>query len=115
MIKGVSESATLENPDGDSIPRRSPRFHLGSTTALSGRVGADKFFNGGRGNRKHLRSGATGRFIAAAPAGGNEQAANIPRSAMTGRFIARDDGSGIATALANSRPLSVCKLFRLGI
>jgi hypothetical protein len=93
VIKGASESALLENPDGDSIPKRSPRFHLGSTTALPGRgIGADKFFNGGRGNRKHLRSGATGRFIAAAPAGGTEGAANILRSATTGRFVSRDEG-----------------------
>ena len=93
VIKGVSESAELENPDGDNVPRRSLRFHLGSSTALPERgLGAAKFFNGGRGNRKPLRSGTTGRFIAAAPAGDNEGAANTPRSATTGRFIARDHG-----------------------
>ena len=43
VIKGVSESAELENPDGDNVLRRSPRFHLGSSTPLPGRgLGAAK-------------------------------------------------------------------------
>ena len=83
-----------EEEDSDNIFQRSPRFHIGSTSALPGRgVGPDKFFNGGRGNRKPLRSGATGRFISAATEVNNENAIT-PRSETTGRFIARDDGSG---------------------
>ena len=71
--KGGSAKTTSEEENSDDILRRSPRFHIGS--ALPGRgVGPDKFFNGGRGNRKPLRSGATGRFISAATAINNENA-----------------------------------------
>ena len=92
-IKGVIDKTTSETTCDDSIPRRLPRFHIGSTSAIPGRrVGPDKFCNGGRGNRKLLRSGTTGRFVSSAPEGNNETVIT-PRSATTGRFIARDDGS----------------------
>ena len=87
--KGGSAKATSDEGISDDILRRSPRIQIG--TALPGRgVGPDKFFNGGRGNRKPLRSGATGRFISAATAVNTENAIT-PRSETTGRFIARDD------------------------
>ena len=91
--QGSSDKATSETTDGDNVLRTSPRFHLGSTSASNARgVGPNKFFNGGRCNRKPLRSGATGRFISPTTEGKTETAIT-PRSVTTGRFVARNDGS----------------------
>jgi hypothetical protein len=92
-IQEVSDNATSENTDGDSMLRRSPRFNLGSTSASPARgVGPNKVFTGGKCNRKPLRSGATERFISLATEGKTETAIT-PKSATTGRFVARNDGS----------------------
>jgi hypothetical protein len=85
QIQGVSDNATSENTDGDSMLKRSPRFNLGSTSASHARgVGPNKFFTGVKCNRIPLQTGATGRFISPATEGKSETAITL-RSATTGR------------------------------
>jgi hypothetical protein len=69
--------------------------HPGSTSVVpGGGVDPENFFNasGGRGNRKPLRYGTTGRFISPAQPG-NDASELSSRSPITGRFIARNNAS----------------------